>query len=294
LDLIFAGLPKLPELGVEIVASDFAMTPGGAYISAVTMHRLGLRVAWAADFGSDEFSQMVLSHARQEGLDQSFFVIHDRPLRYVTTAISYPHERAFIAYYDPAPQHSAGFRAITSTSASVEMVYLCGLYHGPAFKAGQTLIKAKNMKLAMDGNSPDLVTFQNPEVQEVISSLDIFMPNVQEVQRLTGEVDINTGISKLTALCPLVVLKQGPLGATAYSQGKSIHSPSIPVHPVDTTGAGDCFNAAFLKAMFMGLSLEECLAWGNVAGGLSTESLGGASRMICEEDIRKLISQGKG
>ena len=62
-DLIFTGLPGIPEPGSEIVGKDFRLIPGGSYNTAVTAHRLGLKVAWAADFGSDEFSKFVLHQA---------------------------------------------------------------------------------------------------------------------------------------------------------------------------------------------------------------------------------------
>ena len=68
LDLIFTGLPAMPALGKEIFSSGCTMLPGGSYNAAVAMHRLGLRVGWASDFGNDDFSRFVMDHARQEGL----------------------------------------------------------------------------------------------------------------------------------------------------------------------------------------------------------------------------------
>jgi sugar/nucleoside kinase (ribokinase family) len=51
--------------------------------------------------------------------------------------------------------------------------------------------------------------------------------------------------------------------------------PAIEVEPVDTTGAGDCFNAGFLYAWLNGEAIQDCLRMGNVCGGLSTEEFGG-------------------
>jgi len=73
LDLIFGHLLGSPKVGADLLAGSFAQVPGGGpFISAVTIHRLGLSVAWAADFGNDEFSQWVLAKVREEGLPASF------------------------------------------------------------------------------------------------------------------------------------------------------------------------------------------------------------------------------
>ncbi|MCJ7532966.1 MAG: carbohydrate kinase family protein, partial [Anaerolineales bacterium] len=68
-DLVFTGLPKLPELGEEVFGTGFEMLPGGSYNTVVAMHRLGLKVGWAADFGNDRFSRFVLDYAENEKLD---------------------------------------------------------------------------------------------------------------------------------------------------------------------------------------------------------------------------------
>ena len=96
LDLIFTGLPQFPELGKDVVGTGFEMIPGEAYNSVVALHRLGVKVGWAADFGNDEFSRFALDRARQEGLDESLFVHHSQPLRRISAAASFPDERAFM------------------------------------------------------------------------------------------------------------------------------------------------------------------------------------------------------
>jgi len=52
------------------------------------------------------------------------------------------------------------------------------------------------------------------------------------------------------------------------------HQPAFAVKVVDTTGAGDCFNAGFLYGYVKGLPLDACLRYGNICGGLSTTRRG--------------------
>ncbi len=151
LDLIFTGLPSLPELGREVVAAGFEQVPGGAFNTAVALHRLGVRVAWATDFGTDAYSQFVLGRARAEGLDERGFVHHARPLRNLTVAASFPQDRAFLAYYDPAPAIPAAAKALAMLRARV--LYIPGLYAGPLLDAAMLVVRLKRMTVVMDGNS---------------------------------------------------------------------------------------------------------------------------------------------
>lgn len=68
IDLIFAGLPGLPESGREVISNQFAQLPGESYTSAVAMHRLGLRVGWAADFGYDDLSALALRYVDRKSV----------------------------------------------------------------------------------------------------------------------------------------------------------------------------------------------------------------------------------
>src|SRR3989338_5268632 len=144
-DLIFTDLPRLPELGRELFAGGFDALPGGVFINAVALQRMGLRVGWAADFGNDEFSRTVLRAARSEGLDEALFQHHARPYRRVTAVASFPAERAFLSYSDPGPKLSAPLQALARHTARV--VFLPGLVFGPLFDGGEILTRLRGMKI---------------------------------------------------------------------------------------------------------------------------------------------------
>lgn len=59
--------------------------------------------------------------------------------------------------------------------------------------------------------------------------------------------------------------------------GKSFRRPAYPVRAVDTTGAGDCFNAGYLFGYLSGMDAEASLKYGNACGALSVEAYGGST-----------------
>ena len=144
----------------------------------------------------------------------------------------------------------------------------------------------------MDGNSDDAVTLANPAVHSSLRAVDAFLPNAAEARRITGKTELDEAIVALAALCPLVIVKDGANGSYARTGGETLHAPGIAVTPVDTTGAGDCFSAGFLRAWFDDRPLAECLRWGNVVGGLSTTALGGTGRHVTAVEVEPLLCEG--
>ena len=292
-DLIFSGLPELPQLGKDVVGTGFQMTPGDAFISAVSMHRLGMKVGWAGDFGNDDFSLFALKCAREEGLDESLFIHHDRPYRRITAAASYPGDRAFITYYDSDPQVPAAMPALLRSTARI--LFVPGLYTGSLLGPAVKLIRSKKMTLVMDGNSSagNILekSRQSNAIRKAIKSCDIFLPNALEARTLTGEINIQQAAQLLGELCPLVVIKDSANGSWAFTDKHLAYRSAIPVEPVDTTGAGDNYNAGFLFAWSDGQSIDSCLEWGNIVGGLSTTVLGGTNRRITVDEVKKYLGK---
>jgi sugar/nucleoside kinase (ribokinase family) len=75
---------------------------------------------------------------------------------------------------------------------------------------------------------------------------------------------------------PIVVLTQGPRGATVFAEGKAFHAEPRPAQEVDPTGAGDVFAAAFLVRLYEGCSYQEAAYFANVTASFSIEQPGPA------------------
>ena len=278
MDFIFTGLSRMPILGEDTFADGFDLIPGESYTNAVTMHRLGIRVAWAADFGNDPISKLTLDHIRKEGLSEEYFVFHDQPLRRISVSESFQNERAFLTHYDIEPRISAAIKGLAKVKA--EFLFIPGLIQGKEFNAALPLIKLKKMRIFMDGNCPCELKISSKNVKRSIISAEVFIPNAKEARTLTGLDNLEDAAIRLSQYCPLVIIKDGCNGSIGFDGNKIIRVPGIPVNTLDTTGAGDCFSSGFLKAYMDGLSFEDCQKWGNVVGGLSTLGFGGTTYRV--------------
>jgi sugar/nucleoside kinase (ribokinase family) len=132
----------------------------------------------------------------------------------------------------------------------------------------------------------------HPEVMRILPHIDIFFPNLPEAQKLTGE-ETATGILEYFAAAgvPGVALKLGSQGSAFSSGGSSMFAKPPNVKPVDTTGAGDCFDAGFLQAWLAGKSPENCLLQGNICGAFSTLAYGGIAGFPKPADIERELKR---
>jgi sugar/nucleoside kinase (ribokinase family) len=285
LDLIFTGLGGEPELGKEVFSKDFSMLPGGTYNAVAALHKLGVKVAWAVDFGNDDFSKFVFNYTMKDGLDPVCYSNKSVPLRNITVSSSYRGDRQFISFSDPRHFGPDYIKRVLETECRI--LFISGLYQGRLLKLARRHFGKRDTLIAMDGNSSK-GTLDDKKIMNSLKQVDIFMPNGCEARRLTGVNDIGACMQILGEYTSLVVIKDGPNGAYANKNGEFVHVPCIPVKCIDTTGAGDCFDAGFLKAYLDGKDLVDCLRWGNIVGGLSTQTLGGSGSNITVAEVKKL------
>ena len=116
-------------------------------------------------------------------------------------------------------------------------------------------VRASGATISMDCQHRP-ITLDTPGVRETLQRLTIFMPNAHEAKQLTGGASLEAAAEALRALVSLLVIKDGANGAFAWQGDQAWHSPALAVTPVDTTGAGDVFNAGFLTAFNEGKSIR--------------------------------------
>ncbi|HEX9012445.1 MAG TPA: carbohydrate kinase family protein [Anaerolineaceae bacterium] len=269
-DLIITGLPEVPRLGADICGTGMGIQAGGAFNVVRALHRLGIPVGWPADFGSDIFSQHVLDEIRAEGVDDRLLRFHDHLVRNFSLSFSFTHERGFISYIEPVEKLD---RAALVCELRPNIVLLDGLEYGPELLATAQSAHACGARVAMEcQHGPE--TLSTGGLKEALQAVDLFLPNRSEAMQLTGKDSPREAAEVLAAYCPRVVVKLGPEGALAVSPEGYAEAPALPVQVLDTTGAGDCFNAGFLYGSLRGYDLLKCLQFGNICGGISTTAHG--------------------
>lgn len=272
-DLVFAGLPRWPQPGEEIFATQALTLPGGAFTQARALHRLGVSAPWAAELGNDAYSRIVLDAAAAEGLDTSAYLVHDRPVRNVSVAASHAGERGFISFKEPLRP-----RAVAEVIADQHptVVLLIELLSGQRLTELASAARGVGAQLVMDPQHLE-VTLADDDIRAALGAVNVFMPNAAEARQLTGHSDLDEAVDQLTALTPTVVVKNGAEGAVAASGAVRVHAAAPAVSAVDTIGAGDCFDAGFVAGFVNGIDLGASLRLAVLCGSLSTLDYGGSA-----------------
>ena len=280
-DLILAGInAKAPRLGVEQEFESYHLTLGSSTaISCVLMQRLGLVTMMAACVGDDNHGKFCRVALDAAGVDTSLVTVVPDVATGLTVCLPYPHDRMLLTAKGAMAMNPA--LAITpdvlrnSRHLHVGSFFLqTGLRPVLAdlFATAQSLGLSTSLDTGWD---PD-ERWMSMDLQAVLAHTSYFFPNELEFERLTGTTDPVAGSAKLLAIgVETVVLKCGAKGAVSIDLRGAIRHQGYTVQPIDTTGAGDAFNAGYLAAMFDEAPVIERLAFGNACGALTASAIGG-------------------
>lgn len=273
-DLIFTGINDLATLGREVFAEDLTITAGGgAYISAAHFADLGREVGLLARLGTDALSCSVEKQIKGRSILTSFVEYAADAGPQVTVASVLNEERAFLTRRAGGAEPKTLSQALEWSGARhLHIAEYATLFEIPdlvsrAQAAGLTV----SLDPSWDG---DLIG--RSDFLESCKGIDLFLPNLAEAEAITGQQGIETMLYALKKHFNVVAIKAGVNGAYCLSGSALHHRQAEKVKVLDTTGAGDAFNAGFIDRWLSDRAIEECLASGVAAGTRVVQVIGGA------------------
>ena len=265
-DLIFTDLPRLPTLGTEVFSDGFGMhAGGGAFITAAHLSMLGHRSALATMLPAPPFSDLVRPDLDASGVDLSLCTTLPASAGpQITVAMVEQGDRAFLT-------HRAGPPFPRLTAADLAQHGLRHVHVGElaSLVAEPDLIplaRQTGMTISVDCSWDEAMTAD--DIRPLARTIDVFLPN-------EAEYDALRAMGLADSFAPVTIVKRGAAGATAITEAGTLDVPTTAIEAVDTTGAGDAFNAGFLSAWLTGQDMGDCLAAGNVQGAIAVQQSGG-------------------
>jgi sugar/nucleoside kinase (ribokinase family) len=280
LDILLYGLSENLPPERELLAERIAIRPGGsAAITAHNLAALGNSVGFIATAAGDDMGNLCQTELRQAGVDLSRCVPVKQEQTGVTVLLQHDLRRHMFTYA------GATFRL---SYRDLDLDYLADAqhFHMASYYLQRSLtsqipelfatLKKAGLTISLDPNDDPAQQWDRC-ILESLPFVDVLMPNEREACMLAGEPDLDKAIATLRPLVPLLIVKRGVHGASAFCGSRSWNAPSRRVQVVDAVGAGDSFNAGFLHAWMRGWPIEQALACGNLAGAWSTTASGGTS-----------------
>ena len=277
-DLVLTGDVE-PAFGqTERLLDGAHLTVGGSgAIVACGAARLGLRVAFCGVVGDDHFGRYLRDELDRRGVDVTGLVVEPNRSTGLTVVLARPDDRAILTHegtiadlrvelIDPGMLAAAAHVHVAS--------YFLQRRLAPDLPALFEQVRANGTTTSVDPNWDPSETW-NGGVRDLLPHTDVFLPNETEATRIAGTGSVDEAVIALAADAGLVVAKAGPDGAVAARGDELVRAPGSAVDTVDSTGAGDSFDAGFLFSWLAGDPLARALAIANACGGLSTRALGG-------------------
>ncbi|MGH9431583.1 MAG: ribokinase [Terriglobia bacterium] len=272
------NVPRLPAPGETQLGSGYRFEHGGKGSNqAVGCARLGASVQFVARIGADAFGNMALELYQQEGID----------VANITRMTEVPTGTGFIMVESSSGHNLISLDPGANGQLSPQDVLNCR----QALASSQVLLTQLEIPVTAAAEAlacaraQGAIAILNPAPAqplpgEVLRSASLLTPNESEARILVGlaaqartsEEDIARAL--MSRGVGQVVITLGEKGALVATAESTVRIPAISVRAVDTTGAGDAFNAGLAVALACGAGLEAAVGFAVVAGGLAVTKQG--------------------
>jgi sugar/nucleoside kinase (ribokinase family) len=291
-DHVFTGFQTWPKPGEEVFTSQYIReVGGGGAITACSLAKLGRTVCLIGTVGAED----------RPWLDRrlsSFGVLIDGLVSGngrsgVTVSLSVIEDRSFFTYVG----ENSRLEKQLARDQVIEMLLASRHVHLAmpiTSLAAQQLIPrlhAAGCTISLDvGHHTQWL--RDPANRTTRAQVDYFLPNQREAELLSGSTDTASYLDLTRRFgWRTAVVKLGPLGAAMRQDEHTWTAQSPDVQVVDTTGAGDAFDAGFIDALLDGVTAEECLRRACVCGSMSTRAAGALTGLPFKKELQEFYEQ---
>ena len=289
-DIILNHLEGFPEIGKEKLARKMSISLGSSSaIFASNLSSLGAQVAFLGTVGADTHGDWILSRLQERGVHTEFIRRRADVETGVTLVLNYHEDRAMITY--PGAMEQLTINDIHEDALrQARHLHLSSYFLQPGLRpAVSTLFqraKALGLTTSFDPQWDPEEQWNFPAA-EILPHVDVFLPNEKELLSLTHTPSMDQALVSLSDYAHCIVVKKGNQGSSVWQAQQLRHQPPfLNEEVVDAIGAGDSFNAGFIRRFVQGCPIEECQTFGNLTGALSTTQCGGTAAF---QDTRHLI-----
>lgn len=274
LDKIYL-VDKIPKADEEGFVKDLKLYPGGSAANTVVgLARLGIKTAYIGKVGNDEEGRILLSDFEREGVETRFIKRAEGRSGSAMIFVDEAGNRAILV--DPGVNDTLRYEEI-----DVDGVKKYRMIHLTSFICKNGLESLESQKKIVE--EFEYVSFDPgmpyaerglKDIRKILEKTTIFLPNRQEIEMLFGmdfrhaaEECLNLGIE-------IVAVKLGSEGCWIKDRKGEFKVSPFNVKVVDTTGAGDAFNAGCIYGFLKGKSAEECGKLGNLVASYCIQKFG--------------------
>jgi sugar/nucleoside kinase (ribokinase family) len=291
-DIILNEIESLPVIGKEIMANSMSVTLGSSSaIFASNLSSLGSRVAFIGKIGKDNFAQVVLTSLEGKNVDTSHIIRSESLSTGATVVLNYDQDRANVTY--PGAMNDLKLEDIDfEFLSSARHMHFANCFMQPGIRHDLTALfrhaKELGLTTSLDTQWDPVEKWELP-LEELLPFVDIFLPNIEEFKFLSQSSSVEEGINKLKHFAHYIIIKNGSEGALGWDGKELIMQPAFKNEKViDCVGAGDSFDAGFIKDFIQNLPISKCLETGALAGAINTTRAGGTGAFENLNTIREI------
>lgn len=285
-DLMYVGMPHLPQEGEEIFSSDFQIQlGGGAPGTMVTAARLGLPCRLATYLGDDLFSGFARTQFERSGIQP--VNLHQGggiPVN-VTSVLLTPGDRTFATYGKTETITDELCEQVYRMSAGARLVQM-----QVGFLPVYEKLHAEGTTLLFDIGWDEEMSLD--KYRDYLLLADYFTPNTKEALGITKTNSPTEAIHVLADYIEKPLVKLDADGCLVLEDGALYTVPTIPEFTFrDATGAGDAFLGGLMYGLYHGYSLKESVLFGNITGGKCVTGIGCLTEWVNEAELLTLAER---